>query len=213
MILVIVVMMAVVQLMGLLGVLAVLVELISRGHGGRRRGRLVQMIVVRVVNGRTAGARDGNGRELLGRRRLGLARVGAGRANLVTQNPADAGHAGHVEFVTNPVGEQTVTDLPREHARVFALQPADVRHDSRRGHTRLATPDGPRQHAARLVVPGQYLGHAAVGNAQLSADVARPDAHPGQFDDANTNCVRQGPSIHEHAAQLVHFAVLLLLVL
>lgn len=218
--------MAVVQLMRLLGrVLAVLVKLVRRGHGRRRRRRLVQVVVRRVrvvdrrgVRRRTAPAGDGGGgggggRELLRRRRLGLARDGAGRAYLVAQNSADAGHAGHVELVAHPVGEQAVAYLPREHSRVFALQPADVRHDPRRGHPRLAAPYGPRQHAARLVVPGQYLGHAAVRDAQLSADVARPDPHPGQLDDAHANGVRQRPPVHEDAPQLVHFAVLLLLLL
>jgi len=63
------------------------------------------------------------------------------------------------------------------------------------------------------VVPGQDLGHTPVRNAQLTADVTRPDANAGQFDDAHSDRVGQRPPIDEHAAELVHLAILLLLLL
>lgn len=50
-------------------------------------------------------------------------------------------------------------------------------------------------------------------DAQLTADVTRPDADAGQFDDAHSDRVGQRPSVDEHAAELVHLAVLLLLLL
>lgn len=168
------------------------------GCGGGGRGR------------QATAAGHGGGRRLL-RRRCVLSR--SSRSDLVAQNPTDAGHAGHVELVAHAVGQQSVANLPREHARVLALQPADVSHHPGRGHPGLAASDGPGQDASGLVVPGQDLGHATVGDAQLTADVARSDAHPGQFDDAHANGVGQRPTVDEHAAQLVHLAVLLLLLL
>jgi len=49
--------------------------------------------------------------------------------------------------------------------------------------------------------------------AQLTADITRPDADTGQFDDAHANRVRQRPSVDEYSTKLVYLAVLLLLLL
>lgn len=179
------------------------VHVMRRGGCGGGCGR-------RQAAAAAATCHDG-GRRLLRRRCVLCCR--SSRSDLVAQNPTDAGHAGHVELVAHAVGQQSVANLPREHARVLALQPADVRHHPGRGHPGLAAPDGPGQDASGLVVPGQDLGHATVGDAQLTADVARSDADPGQFDDAHADRVGQRPTVDEHAAQLVHLAVLLLLLL
>lgn len=49
--------------------------------------------------------------------------------------------------------------------------------------------------------------------AQLTADITRPDADTGQFDDAHANRVRQRPSVDEYSTKLVYLSVLLLLLL
>jgi len=221
--LILLIMMVVIQLMMLMVLVVVLVMLVvielisSRDRRRRRRRRMVVVRAVHVVRrGRRrqtarSGGRDGRG--LMRRNRLGQTAAAARRGYLVAQDPADARHAGHIEFVAHAVGKQPVADFPREHARVLALQPADVRHHSRRGDPRLAAAYGARQDAARFVVPGENFGHAAVRNAQLSANVTRPNAHAGQFDDAHAHRVRQRPTVDEYPAQLVHLAVLLLLLL
>ena len=69
---------------------------------------------------------------------------------------------------------------------------------------------GPRsaQHsgadAARLLVPVQDLGDAAVRDAQLARDDARADAGRRQLDDLEPDVVRKWPAVDEHSAQLVH---------
>lgn len=74
------------------------------------------------------------------------------------------------------------------------------------GDARLAAPDGPGQDGARLVVAGQDLADAAVRDAQLPADVARPDAELRQLHDPEPNGVGERPAVDEHAAELVHLA-------
>jgi len=141
--------MVVIELVVLVVILAVLVvmQLIARGYGWRRRGRVMMMVVmVRPVHvvcccgGRRRKATTTGHRShgLLRRRTLGLPR----RTDLVAQYPADARHAGHVELVTHAVCEKSVTNFPREHARVLALQPANVRHYPGCGHPGLAAADG-----------------------------------------------------------------------
>jgi len=63
------------------------------------------------------------------------------------------------------------------------------------------------------VVSSKDFGYTSVRYAQLTADVTRPDADAGQFDNAYSNRVRQRPSVDEHATKLVYLAVLLLLLL
>ena len=46
-----------------------------------------------------------------------------------------------------------------------------------------------------------------MGDAQLAGDVARPHPLVGELDDALPHHVREGASVHEDAAQLVHAAV------
>jgi hypothetical protein len=52
-----------------------------------------------------------------------------------------------------------------------------------------------------------------VRDTQLPANVTRPYAHTGQFDNAHAHRVGQRSAVDEHAAQLVYLTVLLLLLL
>lgn len=56
-------------------------------------------------------------------------------------------------------------------------------------------------------LPGENLGHTAVGDPQLPGDVARSYAVVGKLHYSLPNDVRQRPPIHKNAAQLVHTAV------
>lgn len=51
-----------------------------------------------------------------------------------------------------------------------------------------------------------------MADAKLAGNVTRPDSEPGQLDDPHPGAVGEGPPVDEHAAQLVHLAVLLGLV-
>jgi len=73
-----------------------------------------------------------------------------------------------------------------------------------RGDPRLAAPDGPREDGARLVVARQDLADAAVGDAQLPADVAGSNPELGQLHYPEPDRVGERPAVHEHTAQLVH---------
>ena len=68
--------------------------------------------------------------------------------------PANGGDGGDVVLVADAVGEQLVSDLPGEDARVLHLQLLDEVDHLGRGHPRLAPPDGAGQDGTRLVVPG-----------------------------------------------------------
>ena len=48
------------------------------------------------------------------------------RSDLIAQDPRDGTYRRHVVLVAHAVGQQTVADLPREDARVFALELFDV---------------------------------------------------------------------------------------
>lgn len=76
------------------------------------------------------------------------------------------------------------------------------------GDARLGSANGAGQDGSGLVVSGQDLGDAAVRHAELARYVARPDAELGQLDDAQPHRVGQRAPVHEHAAELVHLAVL-----
>ena len=58
--------------------------------------------------------------------------------------------------------------------------------------------------AARLLVSVEDLWDAAVRHAQLARDDARTDASSRQFDDLQSDVVRQWSAVDEHTAQLVH---------
>ena len=61
--------------------------------------------------------------------------------------------------------------------------------------------------AARLLVAVEDLGDAAVGDAQLARDDARPHARRRQLDDLQPDVVGQRAAVDEHAAQLVDAAL------
>lgn len=54
----------------------------------------------------------------------------------------------------------------------------------------FAATDGPGSDGARLLVPAQDFGHAAVGDPELSGDDARPDAVVGHLHDLMSDVVR-----------------------
>ena len=58
-----------------------------------------------------------------------------------------------------------------------------------------------------LLVPVEYLGDAAVADAQLPRDDAGPHAGRRHLDDLQPDVVRQGAAVDEHPAQLVHPAL------
>ena len=66
--------------------------------------------------------------------------------------PVDAGHAGYVLLVADPLGEQPVPDLPGKHGGVLLLVLADGVHNGRGGHLGLATSDNTRLEVPRLVI-------------------------------------------------------------
>jgi len=67
----------------------------------------------------------------------------------------------------------------------------------------LAAADGPGSDGARLLVPAQDLGDAAVRDAQLAGDDAGPDAVVGHLHDLVSDVVGQGSAVDEHPAELV----------
>lgn len=69
--------------------------------------------------------------------------------------PVDAGHAGHVLLVADPLGQKSIADLPGEHCRILLLVLADGVHHGWGRHLGLAAPDHARLEVARLVVAAQ----------------------------------------------------------
>lgn len=67
----------------------------------------------------------------------------------------------------------------------------------------LAASDGPRPDGARLLVPAEDLGDAAVGHPQLTGDDARPDAVMSHLHDFVADVVGQGSAVDEDPAELV----------
>lgn len=130
--------------------------------------------------------------------------------DFIPEDAADGAHGGHVVFITHSVRQQPVPDLPGEDARVPLLVVPDALHHGGGGDPRLAAADGSRQDGAGLVVARQDLGHAAVGDPQLAADVAGPHAELRQLHDPQAHRVRQRAAVHEHPAELVHLPVALL---
>ena len=76
----------------------------------------------------------------------------------------------------------------------------------RSGHPRLGSTDGPGHDGAGLVEARQDLADAAVGDAQLTTDVARSNAHLSQFNDADAHLTGQWAAVDEQPTQLVDFA-------
>ena len=52
----------------------------------------------------------------------------------VTEDPVDGGHGGDGGRVTDPPGQQLLSDLPGEHAGVVRLDPDDSLHHAGRRH-------------------------------------------------------------------------------
>lgn len=184
------------------------------GHGMRGVG---------PVGGADGGAQRGghpHGRGRVGRRGVGVVRgvdgvvdgvvvtvLGHLGADLVPQDPADGGDGGDVGAVADPAGEEPVPDLPGEDPGVLLLELLDEGHHFGGGDAGLAPADGAREDGAGLVVAGQDLGDAPVGDPQLPRDVARSDPQVGQLHDPPSHLVRQRSTVHEQAAQLVHLAI------
>lgn len=130
--------------------------------------------------------------------------------DFIPEDPADGADGRHVVLVAHPVRQQPVPDLPGEDARVALLVVPDALHHGGGGDPGLAAADGPGQDGAGVVVAGQDLGHAAVGDAQLAADVAGPHAELRQLHDPQPHRVGQRPPVNEHPAELVHLPVAVL---
>lgn len=71
----------------------------------------------------------------------------------------------------------------------------------------FAATDGSGSDGARLLVPAQDFGHAAVRDPQLSGDDARPDAVVGHLYDLVSDVVGQRSAINEDSPELVHSAL------
>ena len=133
---------------------------------------------------------------------------GGQAADLVPQDPTDGGDGGDVVLVADPLREELVPDLPGEDAGVLELEVADEVDDLGRGDAGLGAADGAGEDGAGLVVAGEDLGNAAVGDAELAGDVAGADAELGELDDADADVVGERPAVDEHPAQLVDLAIL-----
>lgn len=130
--------------------------------------------------------------------------------DFIPEDPADGADRRHVVLVTHPVRQQPVPDLPGEDARVALLVIPDALHHGGGGDPGLAAADGSGQDGAGVVVAGQDLGHAAVRDPQLAADVAGPHTELRQLHDAQPHRVGERPAVNEHPAELVHLPVALL---
>lgn len=71
----------------------------------------------------------------------------------------------------------------------------------------FAATDGPGSDGARLLVPAQDFGHAAVWDPELSWDDTRPDAVMGHLHDFMSDVVGQRSAIYENSSELVHSAL------
>lgn len=74
-------------------------------------------------------------------------------------------------------------------------------------HPGLAASDGSGADGARLLVPTENFGDAAVGNPQLPGDHAGPDAVVSHLHDFMTDVVGQRSAVDEHPSELVHPAL------
>ena len=62
-------------------------------------------------------------------------------------------HTGDVVVVADALGEEPVSDLPREDGGALALVLRDLVHDARGRHPGLRATDGTGLYRARLVIP------------------------------------------------------------
>lgn len=74
-------------------------------------------------------------------------------------------------------------------------------------YSRLAPTDGSWENATGLLVSGKYFADTAVRDFELAADIARPDAQVGHFNDAHANRVGQRAAVDKNSAELIDFAV------
>lgn len=74
-------------------------------------------------------------------------------------------------------------------------------------HPGLAAPDGPGPDGARLLVPAEDFGNAAVGDPQLPGDHAGPDAVVSHLHDLMADVVGQWAPVDENPSELVHPAL------
>ena len=70
-------------------------------------------------------------------------------------------------------------------------------------HLGFSSSDGPGFDGSSLIEPGQYLGDAAMGDQELSGDVAGSDTHESKLHDPPPNIVRQRSSIDEDSSELI----------
>lgn len=71
-------------------------------------------------------------------------------------------------------------------------------------HLWLAATDGPRPDGARLLVPTQNFGDAAVGHPQLARDDARTNTVMGHLHDFMANVVWERSPVYENTPELVN---------
>lgn len=71
----------------------------------------------------------------------------------------------------------------------------------------FAATDGPGSDGARLLVPAQDFGHAAVGDPELSGDDTRPNAVVGHLHDFMSDMIGQRSAVYENPSELVHSAL------
>lgn len=74
-------------------------------------------------------------------------------------------------------------------------------------HPGLAASDGPGPDGARLLVPAEDFGDAAVGDAQLPRYHAGPDAVVSHLHDFVADVVGQRTPVDENPSELVHPAL------
>ena len=70
-------------------------------------------------------------------------------------------------------------------------------------HLGFSSSDGSWFDGSSLIEPGQYLGDAAMGDQELSGDVAGSDTHESKLHDPPPNIVRQRSSIDEDSSKLI----------
>lgn len=71
----------------------------------------------------------------------------------------------------------------------------------------FAASDGSGSDRTRLLVPAQDFGHAAVGDAELSGNDARPDPVVGHLHDLVADVVGQRSAVDEDSSELVDSAL------
>lgn len=76
--------------------------------------------------------------------------------------------------------------------------------NGRCGDPRLAASDCPREDGAGLVVASQNLADAAVGHAQLPADVTGSNPELRQLHYPEPDGVGERPAVDENTTELVH---------